>query len=44
MKSLLAEFDILLEVAGFQDIGQINKTAIDSLPNSSNLIAEHSQI
>jgi isopentenyl diphosphate isomerase/L-lactate dehydrogenase-like FMN-dependent dehydrogenase len=44
MKSLLAEFDILLEVAGFQNIGQINKTAIDSLPNSSNLIAEHSQI
>lgn len=44
MKSLLAEFDILQEVAGFQNIRQINRAAIDSLPNSSNLIAEHSQI
>lgn len=44
LKSLLAEFDILLEVAGFQNIEQINRAAIDSLPNSSNLIAEHSQI
>ena len=44
MKSLLAEFDILQEVAGFQNIRQINRAAIDSLLNSSNLIAEHSQI
>ena len=44
LKSLLAEFDILMEVAGFQSLEQIDRTAIDSLPNSSNLIAEHSQI
>ena len=28
MKSLLAEFDILMNVAGFQNISQIDKTAI----------------
>lgn len=44
LKSLLAEFDILMEVAGFQSIEQIDRTAIFSLPNSSNLIAEHTQI
>lgn len=44
LKSLLAEFDILMEEAGFQSIDQINRSAIDSLPNSSNLIAERSGI
>jgi isopentenyl diphosphate isomerase/L-lactate dehydrogenase-like FMN-dependent dehydrogenase len=44
MKSLLAEFDILMEVAGFQNIAQIDRSALDSLPNSSNLIAEHSKL
>lgn len=44
VKSLLAEFDILMEVGGFQSVGQIDRSAIDSLPNTSNLIAEHSQI
>lgn len=44
MKSLLAEFDILMEVGGFQSIDQIDRTTIDSLPNSSHLIAEHSRI
>lgn len=44
MKSLLAEFDILMEEAGFPSIDQIDRSAIDSLPNTSNLIAEHSQI
>ena len=40
MKSLLAEFDILMEVGGFRSIGEIDKTCIHSLPNSASLIAE----
>ena len=44
MKSLLAEFNILMEVAGFQNIKQIDRTAIDSLPNTANLIAETSKL
>lgn len=44
MKSFLAEFDLLMEEAGFQSIGQIGRSAIDSLPNVSNLIAEHACI
>ncbi|KAL5090315.1 hypothetical protein Trisim1_004508 [Trichoderma cf. simile WF8] len=44
LKSLLAEFDILMEVGGFVKIDEINRSCIDSLPNSSNLIAEHSAI
>lgn len=44
MKSLLAEFDIQMEVAGFQNIAQIDRSALDTLPNSSNLIAEHSKL
>lgn len=37
LKSLLAEFDILMEEAGFQSIEQINRSAIDSLPNVAHL-------
>ena len=44
MKALLAEFDILMEVGGYPDVSKIDRDAIDSLPNSSNLIAEHSKI
>ena len=44
MKSQLAEFDILMEVAGFQNIKQIDRTAIDSLPNTANLTAETSKL
>jgi isopentenyl diphosphate isomerase/L-lactate dehydrogenase-like FMN-dependent dehydrogenase len=44
LKSLLAEFDILMEVGGFVKVQDIDRSCIDSLPNSSNLIAEHSQI
>lgn len=44
MKSLLSEFDIQMEVGGFQNIAQIDRSAIESLPNSSNLIAEHSKL
>ncbi len=44
LKSLLAEFDILMEVGGFQSIQDINRKTLDSLPNSSNLIEGHSRI
>ena len=44
MKSFLAEFDLLMEEAGFHSIHQIDRSAIDSLPNVSNLIAEHACI
>lgn len=44
LKSLLAEFDILMEVGGFVKISDIDRSCIDSLPNSSSLIAEHSRI
>lgn len=44
MKSFLAEFDLLMEEAGFQSIEQINRSAVDSLPNSAHLIAEHALI
>ena len=44
MKSFLAEFDLLMEEAGFQSIDQIDRTAIDSLPNAANLIATHAGI
>ena len=44
MKSLLAEFDILLNCAGFRNVSEINRDALKSLPNSSNLISEKSQI
>lgn len=44
LKSLLAEFDILMEVAGYQSIAQIDRSAIESLPNASNLIAQHDQL
>lgn len=38
MNSFLAEFDLLMEEAGFQSIDPIDRSAIDSLPNTSNLI------
>lgn len=44
MKSLLAEFDILLNCAGFRDVSEIDRDALQSLPNSSSLISETSQI
>ncbi|KAF3394538.1 hypothetical protein F1880_005002 [Penicillium rolfsii] len=44
MKSFLAEFDLLMEEAGFQSIDQIDRSTIHSLPNTSNLISEHSFI
>ncbi|KAI9733508.1 MAG: hypothetical protein M1818_007256 [Claussenomyces sp. TS43310] len=44
MKSLLAEFDILMNVAGFQSVEQITREHIDSAPVSANLIAEKSRL
>ncbi|KAK5994273.1 FMN-dependent alpha-hydroxy acid dehydrogenase PB1A11.03 [Cladobotryum mycophilum] len=44
MKSLLAEFDILLNCSGYRNVSEIGRDAIRSLPNSSNLIAEKSRI
>ncbi len=42
-KGLLAESDILIEIAGFQNIKQINRAAIDSLPVTACLIVEASK-
>lgn len=44
MKSLLADFDILMNVAGFQSVDQIQRDSIDSLPKSAAMIAEKSKL
>jgi len=44
MKSLLADFDILMNVAGFQSVDQITRESLDSLPNSAAMIAEKSRL
>lgn len=44
LKSLLAEFDILMEESGYPFIDKIDKSALDSLPRTASLIAEHSAI
>ncbi|KAH8786189.1 FMN-dependent dehydrogenase [Hyaloscypha finlandica] len=44
MKSLLADFDILMNVAGFQSVDQITRDSIESLPNSASMIAEKSRL
>ncbi|PMD48123.1 FMN-dependent alpha-hydroxy acid dehydrogenase [Hyaloscypha variabilis F] len=44
VKGLLAEFDILLNVAGYRNVEEINRDAIRSLPNSSSLIAEKARV
>lgn len=44
MKSLLADFDILMNVAGYQSVDQIQRDSIDSLPNSAAMIAERSKL
>ncbi|KAF2809724.1 FMN-dependent alpha-hydroxy acid dehydrogenase [Mytilinidion resinicola] len=38
MKSLLAEFDILMNVAGFQNIDQINRKTLDSFEKNYQLL------
>lgn len=44
MKSLLSDFDILLNVAGYQNVEQINRDAIESLPKSYSLISEKAKL
>lgn len=44
MKSLLSDFDILLNVAGYQNVGQIDRDALESLPKSYSLISEKSKL
>ncbi|KAF2840806.1 FMN-dependent alpha-hydroxy acid dehydrogenase [Patellaria atrata CBS 101060] len=42
MKSLLADFDILLNVAGFQNISQIDRSALESYEKSYPLLQQES--
>jgi hypothetical protein len=44
MKSLLSEFDILMNVAGFQSIDQIDRSALESFPKGYQLMAEKSKL
>ncbi|KAK3304757.1 uncharacterized protein B0T15DRAFT_486278 [Chaetomium strumarium] len=44
MKSLLADFDILLNVAGFQSVDQIDRTALESYPRGYPLLPEKSKL
>ena len=44
MKSLLADFDILLNVAGCQDVGQIDRSWLDSHAKGQGLMAERSRL
>jgi hypothetical protein len=44
MKSLLADFDILMNVSGYQSVDQITRESIDSLPNTAGMIAEKSRL
>ncbi|KAM3071856.1 hypothetical protein ACMFMG_009713 [Clarireedia jacksonii] len=44
MKALLADFDILMNVSGYQSVDQINRDSIESLPNSANMISVRSKL
>ena len=44
MKGLLADFDILMNVAGYQNVDQISRESIDSLPNSAGMISQNSKL
>jgi len=44
MKSLLADFDILMNVSGYQSVDQINRESVESLPNTAALISERSRL
>jgi hypothetical protein len=35
MKGLLADFDILMNVAGYPDLNGINRDALDSMPKGA---------
>lgn len=38
MQSLLADFDILLNVAGYKNVGEIDRNALESLPKDYPLL------
>jgi len=44
MKSLLADLDILFNVAGIQSVDQIDKSWLESYPKSYSLIQERSKL
>ncbi|MCJ1427826.1 hypothetical protein MMC29_005732 [Sticta canariensis] len=44
MKSLLADFDILMCVGGFQNVGQIDRSVLESYPKSYALMVEKSKL
>lgn len=44
MKSLLADFDILMELAGYCTVKDITRKALDSLPATANLMPTTSEI
>jgi len=44
MKSLLADFDILLNVAGFQNIEQIDRSALEVYPPGYPLLPQTSKL
>lgn len=44
MKSLLADFDILMNVAGFQNLSQIDRTALESFTKNYQLLPEKSKL
>lgn len=44
MKSLLADLDILFNVAGIQSVDQIDKSRLESCPKSCTLIQERSKL
>lgn len=43
MKSLLADFDIFMNVAGLQSVNQIDRNALESYPKGYAMIAEKSK-
>lgn len=44
MKSLLADLDIMMNVAGFQNVAQFDKSCLESYPKSYQLMAEKSKL
>lgn len=44
MKSLLAEFDILLNVAGYRNVGEIDRSALESGPRNYTLLPVTSKL
>jgi isopentenyl diphosphate isomerase/L-lactate dehydrogenase-like FMN-dependent dehydrogenase len=44
MRSLLADFDILMNVAGFQSVDQIDRSALESSPPNYQLMTQKSRL